>query len=182
MTCIVALKHKNKIYMGADTYGSNGYTGSSYISNPKCFITDEFIIGCTTSFRIIDLLRYELHVPKVHDDEHNDPDKFMRTHFIKAVRKCLKDNGFITINNNKESAGNFLVGYRGNIYEILNDFAVLNKPEYGSSVGSGELAACGSLWTTRNMKMKPTERIKAALESAVAVNSGVRGPFIMLEL
>jgi len=181
MTCIVAIAHKNKIYMGADSYGSDGYSGDSVL-NPKCFINDEFIIGCTTSFRIIDLLRYELSVPKLHNEEYNNPDKFMRTHFIRAVRQCFKDNGHTTINNNNECGGNFLVGYHGALYEIQNDFSVLNKPRYGNSVGSGAAAARGSLWTTRSMKMKPTERLKIALESAVTVNTGVRGPFIMLEL
>jgi hypothetical protein len=179
MTCIVAIAEKGKVYMGADSYGSNGYSGT-YVSNPKCFISGEFLIGCTSTFRLIDLLAHHLKVPKVHEDEHCDPDKFMRVYFINAVRKCLTENNHITINAGMESGGNFLVGYRGKIYEIQPDFSVLNVPDYGGSVGSGENAARGSLWTTKDLKMSPEKRVLVALQSAEAVNCGVRGPFVQL--
>lgn len=183
MTCIVALTHNGTVYMGADTYGSNGYTGT-YVANPKCFINGEFLIGCTSTFRLIDLLTHHLDVPKVHPDEQDhNPDRYMRTHFINAVRKCLRDNGHIKNSGGTESGGNFLVGYRGNVYEVQPDFSILNVPDYGGSVGSGESAARGSLWTTKDIKsMKPADRVKKALEAAEAVNSGVRGPFVQLKL
>lgn len=181
MTCIVAIAHGGKVYMGADTYGSNGYTGT-YVPNPKCFINDEFLIGCTSTFRLIDLLTHKLKMGKIHDDYHKNPDMFMRTIFIDAVRKCLTENNHITITSGMESGGNFLVGYRGKIYEVQPDFSVLNVPDSGGSVGSGESAARGSLWTTKDIKsMKPEKRVLIALQSAEAVNSGVRGPFVQLE-
>lgn len=181
LTCIVAVAQKGTVYMGGDSYGSNGYTGG-VVNNPKCFKTGEFLIGCTSTFRIIDLLTHKLTIPKVHDDEHSDPDKFMRTNFVDAVRRCLKENGHISITNGMESGGNFLVGYRGNVYEVQPDFSVLNVPEYGASVGQGEVAARGSLWTTSLTNMKPSARVLMALESAEVCNPGVRGPFVQLEL
>jgi len=181
MTCIVAIAHKKKVYMGADSYGSNGRSGTEVL-NPKCFINGEFLIGSTTSFRIIDLLQYKLSVPKVHEDEHKDNDKFMRTYFIEAVHKCFKDNGRLKTKEGVDNGGNFLVGYRGKVYEIQDDFSILNVPVYGGSVGSGENAARGSLWTTSKAKMLPKARIIIALESAVSVNCGVRAPFNLLEL
>lgn len=182
MTCIVAVADKDKVYMGADTYGSS-YSSGTYVDNPKCFINGEFLIGCTSTFRIIDLLRYALSVPKVHPEFQNDPDKYMRTVFIDSVRRCFKDNGCLSIEGGVEHGGNFLVGYRGKIYEVQGDFSILNVPDYGASVGSGENAARGSLFTTKDMKqLKPKERVLKALESAVAVVPSVRGPFVTLEL
>ncbi len=183
MTCIVAISYKDKVYMGADTYGSGGGGGGGvHVPNPKCFINGEFIIGCTSSFRMIDILHYELSVPKVHDDEHDDPDKFIRTVFIKAVKSCFLQNGWLKTDSGVESGGNFIVGYRGNVYEVQNDFSILNSPDYGSSVGSGEDAARASLWTTYDTKMKPTDRVELALGSAEVVNSGVRGPFVIIKM
>lgn len=176
MTCIVAIAHNNKVYMGSDTYGSSWASGT-YVDNPKSFANDEFIIGCTSTFRIIDLLRYKLVIPKVHPDNHDDPDKFMRTIFIDNVKECLANNGHLETKNGVVAGGNFLVGYRGKIYEVQQDFSVLNTPDYGVSVGSGENAARGSLYTTRNMKLSPKKRIELALESAEAVVPSVRGPF-----
>lgn len=180
MTCIVALSHNGVVYMGADSYGSNGYTGT-HVANPKCFKNGEFLIGCTSSFRLIDILTHNFSVPKVHDDEHSNPDRFMRTVFIDAIRSCLKTHGHITMDSGTERGGNFLVGYRGKVYEVQPDFSVLNVPDYGGSVGSGEVAARGSLWTTKDIKgMKPEMRVLKALEAAEAVTSSVRGPFVQL--
>ena len=180
MTCIVAVVEGSKVYMGADTYGA-GYNSGSYISNPKCFINGEFLIGCTTSFRLIDLLAYKLNVNKVHPDEQKDADKYMRTIFVDSVRETLKTGGLLEVHNSKEEGGNFLVGYAGKLYEIQNDFSVLNVPDYGTSVGSGENAARGSLHTSRELTWTPKERLSAALEAAVEVVPSVRGPFVYLD-
>jgi hypothetical protein len=83
--------------------------------------------------------------------------------------------------SDKSSGGNFLVGYKGKLYEIQDDFSVLNSPDIGMSVGSGASSARGSLHTTRDDK-KPHDRILKALEAAASVAVGVAAPFIQLEL
>lgn len=180
MTCIVAVVSNGIVHMGADSLGSDGWSGI-HVGNPKCFITGEFLIGCTSTFRSIDLLRYMLEVPKVHPDTEEDADRYMRTVFINAVRKCFKDNGAIRKNNEIESGSNFLVGYRGLLYEVQNDFSVLNMPCYGSSVGSGADVARGSLFTTKDMDLPPLKRLYAALQAAVEVTVSVRAPFVFLD-
>lgn len=180
MTCIVAVVSAGIVYMGADSLGSNGWSGF-HIGNPKCFTTGEFLIGCTSTFRSIDLLRYTLDVPKVHPDTEEDADRYMRTVFINAVRDCFRDNGAITTHNEVESGSNFLVGYRGVLYEVQDDFSVLNMPHYGSSVGSGFDAARGSLFTTKDLVMSAHERLDAALCAAAEVKISVRGPFVFLD-
>jgi len=181
MTCIVAIAEKGKVYMGADSYGSDGYSGT-YVANPKCLRNGQLIICCTSTFRIIDLLEHALVIPKVHSDEQTNPDKFIRTHFISAVRACLTKNGHLKIVNSVESGGNFLIGYRGKVYDVQSDFSVINVPEMGGSVGCGALPARGSLWTTKDLKMKPAARVLTALEAAVECTSGVKGPFVQLVL
>ena len=57
----------------------------------------------------------------------------------------------------------------------------MNAPEWGLAVGSGEAAARGSLHTTAAGKLKPRERVLAALRAAEAVAPSVRGPFQILE-
>jgi 20S proteasome alpha/beta subunit len=52
MTCIVGFAGKEKVYMGADSCGSNGHNYAIY-KRPKLFkIKDRFIIGCTGTFRL----------------------------------------------------------------------------------------------------------------------------------
>lgn len=179
MTCIVGLVHKGKIYIGGDSCGSDAWSWQT-VNNPKVFKVQDFLIGCTSSFRMIDLLAYKLQVDRSHPDDSDD--KFMRTTFIDAVRQCLKDGGFTeTDDDGKPCGGNFLVGYNGRLYEVQDDFSILNCPDWGCSVGSGEQAARGSLWTTRDIQ-NPTKRIQTALEAAEAVVPSVRGPFIILDI
>ena len=177
MTCIVGVVSKGKIYMGGDSCGSSPYSWQT-VGNPKVFKVQDFIIGCTTSFRMIDLLAYNLNIRRSHPDDSDD--KFMRTTFIEGVRDCLKHGGFAK-KDTPEKGGNFLVGYNGRLYEVQDDFSVLNSPEWGCSVGSGEDAARGSLYTTQNDK-DPKKRVLTALKAAEAVVPSVRGPMMVLSL
>ena len=81
----------------------------------------------------------------------------------------------------KNEGGNFLVGYKGRLYEVQDDFSVLNSPVEGMAVGSGEQSARGSLYTTRG-EWDAHRRILQALEAAENVAVGVKGPFVQMEL
>lgn len=178
MTCIVGVTHKGKVYMGGDSCGSNSMSQQT-VGNSKVFKVQDFLIGCTSSFRMIDLLTHNLSVGREHPKDSDD--LFMRTTFIEGVRLCLKKGGFAKITAGVESGGNFLVGYHGKLYEVQNDYSILNCEDWGSSVGSGEGPARGSLWTTRKGK-DPKIRVKTALEAAEAIVPSVRGPMVILTL
>jgi len=180
MTAVCGIVDGNgKIFIGADTCGSNYY--SYTVENYKVFtVNDKFIIGVCGVFRIIDLLKYKLDVP-LQDTLKGDDDKFMRTAFIDSVMDLFDRNGINKVIDGICTGGNFLVGYNGNLYEILDDYSVLNCPKWGHAIGSGESAARGSLFTTKNNK-NSEERIKLALESAEAVVPSVRSPFTILSL
>lgn len=173
MTCIVGVVNKDKVYMGGDSCGSN-HASWQTVGNPKVFKVQDFLIGCTSSFRMIDLLAHNFSVQRSHPEDSDD--KFMRTTFIEGVRSCLKQGGY---DKDGGKGGNFLVGYKGLLYEVQNDYSILNCPEWGSSVGSGEGPARGSLWTTRKEK-DPKKRVMTALEAAEAVVPSVRGPMLVL--
>ncbi len=178
MTCIVGVTHKGKVYMGGDSCGSSSATQQT-VGNPKVFKVQDFLIGCTSSFRMIDLLTHNLSVGREHPEDSDD--LFMRTTFIEGVRQCLKKGGFAKISAGVETGGNFLVGYHGKLYEVQGDYSILNCEDWGNSVGSGEGPARGSLWTTRKGK-DPKVRVRTALEAAEAIVPSVRGPMVLLVL
>lgn len=178
MTCIVGVTNKGKVYMGGDSCGSSPHSQQT-VGNPKVFKVNDFLIGCTSSFRMIDLLAHNLSVGRDHPEDSDD--KFMRTTFIEGVRSCLKKGGFAKSSSGVETGGNFLVGYHGKLYEVQEDYSILNCETWGSSVGSGEGPARGSLWTTRNDK-DPKKRVLTALNSAEAMVPSVRGPMIVLDV
>jgi ATP-dependent protease HslVU (ClpYQ) peptidase subunit len=176
MTCIVGLVENGKVYMGGDSAGVTGFN-LRIRTDPKVFLNELFLIGYTSSFRMGQLLRFKFK-PPYHKPEINI-DEYMMTDFIDSVRQCFKDNGYTEINNNRETAGTFLVGYKGRLFIIDSDYQVGESANYFDAVGCGEDFALGSLNSTRG---NPKERIQKALETAEKFCCGVRGPFIIEEV
>lgn len=181
MTCIAALVHEGKVYIGGDSAGVGDYTISTR-ADEKVFKNGEMIFGFTTSFRMGQLLRFKLRLP-YHKPE-MDTYEYMVTEFVDAVRECLGKGGFASSNNGKERGGTFLVGYRGELFFIDSDYQV-GKPAIGfDAVGCGEDIARGSLYSTEHMSMvnDPDLRIRIALDAAQEFSAGVRGPFVILSI
>lgn len=175
MTCVIGLLSDGVCYIGADSCGSDGYTYEN-CNRSKVFKVEDFIIGGTTSFRMLDLLEFSLIIPAVKPSELENIDKFMRTTFVNAVRQCLKTGGFCKIDNSVDQGGEFLIGYKDKLFRMQSDFSIITQIEY-DVVGCGHQAAIGSLFTTKECEFSPSERIRIALSAAESIMIGVKGPF-----
>lgn len=184
MTCIIGFtdKENNVSWLGADSLGSNGYTKSVNMA-VKIFRNETFknvLIGGTTTFRHLDLLKYS---DKLFDEvdwlKNTDIDhKFMVTKFIPKVIELFKDG--IISEEEKNRGGNFIVATPGKIFEVQQDYSVL-EPELGiCAVGDGEIVAMGSLLTTKDLDMSIQDKIIKALEAAEQYCCGVQRPFHLL--
>lgn len=178
MTCIVGFVDKQKnVYLGGDSAGVRGLN-IRVRKDPKVFKKGDMIIGYTSSFRMGQLLRFKLDIESQQwkmNDYH-----YMCTRFIDNVRHCLKVNGYSSIDNNEETIGEFIVGYRGNLYHIGSNLQVGMVEDCYDACGCGEYYALGSLAT--NKTGKPEERILKALEVAEKFSGGVRRPFRIVKL
>jgi ATP-dependent protease HslVU (ClpYQ) peptidase subunit len=182
MTCIIGyLDKKNKCtWIGCDSLGSNGYTKAIELQ-PKIFrnkVFDNVVMGSTSTFRHIDLLKYS---KDLFDeiDKYKDvviDHEYMVTKFIPKVHKLFEEGIFDEDTKNK--GANFIVGVNDKLFEIQNDYSVLN-PELGfCSVGCGESVAMGSLITTKDDEnISIPDKIKKALECAEMYSCGVQRPF-----
>ena len=177
MTCIAALVHKGTVYMGGDSAGVGSWS-LTVRADEKVFKRGPFLMGFTTSFRMGQLLRYSLDAPKQKDGQ--DTYAFMVTDFIDAVRKCLKDGGYAKKDNEVESGGTFLVGYRGRIFKVDSDYQVGEAADGFDAAGCGCEIASGALYATS--RQAPRRRIETALAAAERLCAGVRGPFTVLKL
>jgi len=178
MTCIVGLLDGSRVILGGDTCGSDGFMYES-CDHSKVFKVDKFVLGGTTSFRMLDLLEHSLKIPYVKPEDESNMDKFMRTSFVTAVRSCLKDGGFAETKNGAEAGGTFLIGYKNKLWRMQDDFSIINRNVY-DSVGSGMYTAIGSLYTTNGIKMKPEDRVVKALEAAASLIASVKGPYNLI--
>lgn len=187
VTCIVGtVGQDGSAYMGADSCGSNGWTWQE-VQNRKLFrLTEEvqgvdMLVGCTGTFRLIDVLTHELTLPPRRPSQ--TPDAWMRSSFVPEVRQALSSAGHLKSESGvvEMGGGPFLAAYAGGLYEVQCELSVLTIASVGHAVGSGCAAARGSLWTTREWTDQE-RRVRAALEAAEAVVATVRGPFVVERL
>jgi ATP-dependent protease HslVU (ClpYQ) peptidase subunit len=174
MTCIVAVADDGNVWMGSDSAAVRGL-GLAVRRDPKIYRVGEFLFGFTSSFRMGQLLGYQF-VPPEHPVD-CDSDRYMATAFVDALRDTLKSGGYARSENGEESAGEFLVAYRGKIYQVCSDYQVGENLEPFNAVGCGAELALGALYATKGMH--PEERIIIALEASEAFSAGVSAPFLV---
>lgn len=188
MTCIVGIAHDGHVYMGADSAAVESSSRFlQTLAEPKLFINGEFLIGYTSSFRMGQLLQFKFAPPK--QKENQGDFQYMCTDFIDAIRECLASGGFKSVDKYVETGGTFLVGYRGCIYKVQDDFAILRSEDSADACGCGAYYALSAIAAFKTIPYYPipvpdwTKSILSkALQIAERYSGGVRGPFTILEL
>jgi ATP-dependent protease HslVU (ClpYQ) peptidase subunit len=178
VTCIVGIEDRKsrKVYIGCDSAGVAGYD-LMVRADEKVFQNGDLLIGYTSSFRMGQLLRYSLEVPK--HPAKLDSLAYMVKEVVPAIRKCFKDNGYQKTENSVESGGTFLVGYQGELFVIYEDYQVGKSACGVNAVGCGSVAAIGAMLAMP--KEPPKSRAMKALKISEQTNAGVRGPFKVME-
>lgn len=190
MTCILGYTNGKEVTIAADSLGSNGHEKTNR-ADDKLFKVGEFIIGATSSYRMIQLLRYGIK----HEDnvyclstltyKNKDTERFMVTEFIEMCRKILKHGGYAGINNNKESAGTFLVGLKGgHLFKVEGDFQVAQNNSSFNSCGCGGLAAISAATAIKAIKKKinPKVDLPLAINITSDIVEGVGGTVKLLTI
>lgn len=179
MTCIVGMidKEKNIVVMGADSCGSNGSFNAKR-KDTKMFKKGKFLFGCTSSFRMIQILMYKFNPPDINGKELHD---YLCTDFIDGIRKCFEENGFMQEYTNKQiKGGTFLVAYENRLFQIDDDYQVgENSCGYGAC-GSGDVYAYGCLFGLTDIDMSVEGKVLTALMSAEEYSATVASPFSIM--
>ncbi len=180
MTCIVGLCSNSKTYLGGDAAGADNSGNISSRIEPKVFRRDDYILGYTSSFRMGGILEFIV-PPPAPKPENISLREHLIVSWISQLRKAFKEEGYLTINNNEESGGTFLIGYHGELCIIQSDLQVGSTIDRYSAVGSGMYFALGSLHTTAKIgKINARRRVVLALHAAAEHNAFVRPPFTIL--
>jgi len=174
MTCIIGLKHKGKIYFGADSVGvqdSNLFPRK----DEKIIVKGDFIFGVAGSFRLRDILKYSFIPPK---KTCKDVMEYMCTSFVEGLQNCLKEKGVLHIAEGvKEMDSHILLGYKRRIFLIDCDFQIAESSEPYMVIGSCELITLGALAVLIKTKKSPERKILEALEISGRYDGVIRGPF-----
>lgn len=174
MTAIAGIVEDGTVWLGGDSAGVGGLSLQTR-SDPKVFKTGDFVIGYTTSFRMGQILEHHFTAPIPFEGENGMG--YMVKRFIPEVKTVLKTHGFQTTTDGQDSGGTFLVGYRGELYEVEADYQVGRVRQAYHACGCGQDLLLGSMFTTDEYDLTPQERIKKALSAAAEFSAAVRGPF-----
>ena len=176
MTCIVGIADgKGGVHIGGDSLGSDGH-GGIVLAEPKIFQLGEFLIGYCGSFRMGQIIQYQFEPPA--REEGQADMTYLTTAFIENVRYTLEATRFFNKDESiEEKMGDFVVGYRGEVYVVQTDLAIIHGVDDFVSVGSGSEVANAVLYATRGLELPPENRLALALDTAAYQITSVRGPF-----
>lgn len=181
MTCIAGVIDKGRVFIGGDSAGID--TGNNYAlqtrQDPKVFKKGAFVIGFTTCFRMGQVVRYVFDPPEPPLSDFGLFGYMVRS-FVPALRASLSETGAMDKDcSGQESGPDMLVGIRGKLFGVQENFQISESIHSIDAVGCGAQFAIGSLWATR-FHHDPEHRVFEALKTSETFCAGVRGPFIVL--
>ena len=188
MTCIIGYKDKknNKVYIGADSCVSNGYSHHILDDNYKIFKpknNNNILIALTGTIRAIQVLKYNMDFPselelKVANKEFND--KYIITNIIPKLQKLCEDNKILEKDKYTYVDMAFLIAYKDKLWCIDNDFSLINYTNDYLANGCGMDYAEGSLFTTKNINnINIQDKIHMGLQAGT-IATGVAPPFFIM--
>lgn len=179
MSVVVGIQLKDRVIMGCD---SAAVDTSSLVTRPisgaKMFWNNEFLIGYVGSFRVGQIIQYNMAPPPIQND---NLEGYMIGVFVPALREVLNELGHKPEPNGMSAIqGQVMVGIRGKLFVVHGDYAVLATADGVDAIGCGSDFALGSLYSTSGIKdIKPQDRILEALNAAALFSSGVCPPFVI---
>lgn len=175
MTCIVGVIEKKKVWVGSDSAASDGWHQTA-IKQPKVFLLqNKFLIGYTTSFRMGQILQYSFK-PPIHKLGVSIQ-KYMINHFVNSLRKCYSNYGFAKKEKEQDKGGECLVGYKGHLFRIQDDYSILESLYDYDSTGSGYMVSLGALYTLSKEHQLGKKDVEIALSAASNHIATVSGPY-----
>lgn len=178
MTCIVGLVDGEKVYIGADGVAVAESGLVSVYTDKKLINNSGVLIGVAGSPRIAQLIRYSFIRPAYETDKYGDDvHRWVATEFVDALRVIVGDEK--NKEEFKESNTSFLIGFKGRLFQVHNNFVVKEDTCGYDAMGIDPSIALGVLWTTRDRDIPPETRVELAMEATKFHNAFVQGPFLI---
>lgn len=157
MTCIVAIKDKENMYMASDKMittesGTKDICRLKKIFKPKSNI----LIGTSGSVRFGQCLEFLVDYKDIEDV---DEMTYLIKYIIPSILKAMDDN-FIDF----QDTGTSIFCIKGRIFEVDSGFGIVEPDRDYTSIGSGSDIAKGSLFSTESKVA--SKRIKEAIKAS----------------
>ena len=146
MTCVVGIRGRSGVLLAGDSQFSD-WNAKIMAEDPKAFELSEVVaIAYCGSGRLGQILTYhmdQLDSPPLGMDEH----RWAVRYFIEHLRVVLDATGHLHVWRNIEHLGAsaFLLAVRGRLFNVYEDFEVLEHQRIFSALGSGDEVAIGAM-------------------------------------
>jgi ATP-dependent protease HslVU (ClpYQ) peptidase subunit len=186
MSVVVAIKHNNKIYIGADSQVTRGGSRTT-LKNPnnykiwKVEDTNNCIMGHVGYLRHANVVRLMRNLVDDYDTYLDRVDyRFVVKYVVPEIIKTLKESHFLKVSDNyvDNMESSFIFAYRDKLFVIGADCSVIEVDDY-CAIGSGSLEAIGSLISTEGEDIK--SRIVKAIRASAASDIYVDYPIILTD-
>lgn len=188
MTIIVGLERNDEVFMGCDSAGTGYNYAQCTVRDPKVFENEGLLMGMCGSFRLGQLLQHALAVPDRDPRKENDME-WLVTDYVDAVREMLQEKGHIHKGEHTEETmpgSDYLLGYRGKLYIVEENFQILKVNEDYLATGCGYELAAGALYTMKQSpqwnETDPVDIITNAIRAACHHNAGCALPLHIFKL
>lgn len=175
MTIIAAIKDyadDGGIYIGCDGVGSDNIQTRPAM-NEKLWRQGGFLIGMSGSYRVTQVIRYQIAFPT--HEEHISTDEYVHNIWVRAVIKGLQEAGCVENNNGLMSMGaaSALIGYRNRLFTFQNNFSFIEEMDGIHAIGAGWQVCIGALKALPNKN--PKKKLLRAMEITGAMQPGSIG-------
>lgn len=174
MTCIVGLVgNDGSLYVGGDSYVGDHNEGVRTGSHKVASFPKNITIGISGDSGPITALTHRFSPPA----RKTSVPKYISTTFMSAVRRTLAAYEKDMMAKLKYDS-DMLIAIEGGIWLSYSDGTIYKSPPWGGTIGSGRIAAQGSLYTTHRLGITdPVRRTLLALEASAEVHPMVGPPF-----
>lgn len=184
MTVIIGLKHEGQVWVGADSFCSNGDL-SSRVASPKVFRVHEpnnkrpILMASCGDVRAHQLLRYGFQVPALVSGV--DLMHYLVCDFCEAARARLREGGVVFKEDGADGfQGGLLLAMENRLFVLTRGFSVEESVRPFYAFGAGGEFASGALFGSAHLE--PESRVRQAMEAAADLSPSVCGPFYIEKL
>ncbi len=164
MTCIVGMEYNGNVLIGGDLQGT-GWNHKIAHTQPKVFSKKGILFGYTSSYRFGQIIEHSLTDPVTPDDP-IEIYRWLITVIVPDIREAIVKYGGGTA----DKGGTALIGIKGQLWELQEDYSVLRSVDGCMSVGSGSAYALGALAASLDIS-KPISKDEciAMIKRAIAI-------------
>lgn len=183
MTCILALKHNDNIWVGGDSVATDGNYNLT-TKQPKVFKINDLLFGATSSFRMMQIIQHHLEFESFAEYTKNRENVSLETwlvkHVVEEIRQKLKSFGYTRmIDSNQESVGTCIVAIGNRMFLMDSDLQIIEIDGNCWAIGHGAEWAVGACHALLGTGMHSKEIIEKSLSISCQYSPFVKPPFVI---